>query len=71
MLTQDEINLMEWDLAHLDTLIDEVGEMCAKRFPRNEEVAKRMKSIRSAYKRLTETLLVEMYKETNDETDGH
>lgn len=65
MLTQDEINLMEWDLAHIDTLIDQVGELCSKRFPHSEEVAKRMKSIRSAYKRLTETLLVEMYKETN------
>ena len=64
-MNQDEINLMEWDLAHIDALIDQVGELCAKRFPRNEEVSKRMKSIRSAYKRLTETLLMEMYKETN------
>ena len=65
MLTQDEINLMEWDLAHIDALINEVGELCSKRFPHSEEVNKKMKSLRSSYKRLTEVLLIEMYKETN------
>ena len=64
-MNQDEINLMEWDLAHIDALIDEVGEMCAKRFPHSEEVNKKMKLLRSSYKRLTEVLLIEMYKETN------
>lgn len=64
-MTPNEIDLMEWDLSRLNIYIERVVEACSKRFPRSEEVIKKVKLLRSSYKRLTEVLLIEMYKETN------
>lgn len=59
----DEIQYIEWTMHDLRATIAEAREWCSAHFSRNKEVSKRIHTIMDAYKRLEETLTLEVYKE--------
>lgn len=59
----DEIQYIEWTMHDLRSIIAEAREWCSGHFPRNKEVSKRIHTLMDAYKRLEETLTLEVYKE--------